>query len=42
VSHAAHTATRFLAGNKVYYLGGKVLVQHIEENETIGFQDMIK
>eukprot|EP00729_Bicosta_minor_P004678 gene4678-9721_t len=26
----------FLAGNKVYYLGGKVLVQHIEENETIG------
>ena len=26
----------FLAGNNVYYVGGKVLVQHVEENETIG------
>ena len=26
----------FLAGNKVYYVGGKYLVQHCAENETIG------
>lgn len=36
LTHTIGTAIRFLAGNKVYYLGGKVLVQHIEENETIG------
>ena len=28
--------TGFLAGNKVYYVGGKALVQHISQNETIG------
>ena len=26
----------FLAGNKAYYVGGKYLVQHCAENETIG------